>query len=315
MTRFGIFLSSEDNGPRALVEQAQQAEQAGFDTVTISDHFHPWMDSQGESPFVWSVIGGIAASTGLEVTTAVTCPTVRIHPAILAQAAATSSSMLDGRFRFGVGTGERLNEHVLGDHWPPVSVRLAMLEEAIDVMRDLWRGAIVTRHGEHYTVENARIYTQPAGDLPVIVSAFGPEATDVAARVADGFMSTSPAEDLLQRYREKGGKGPSIATVKVCWGPDEEVAKKTAHSLWASSGVPGESSQELSMPQHFEQAAELVTPDKLAEKIPCGPDPDRHAEVLKKYVDAGFDEVHVGQIGGDHEGFFEFFQRELAPRL
>jgi G6PDH family F420-dependent oxidoreductase len=190
-----------------------------------------------------------------------------------------------------------------------------MLEEAIEVMRELWAGEIVTRHGEHYTVENARIYTKPGGEIPVVVSAFGPEATDVAARVADGFMSTSPAEELLQRYQEKGGTGPSIATVKVCWGPDEETAKKTAHRLWASSGVPGESSQELSMPQHFEQAAELVTPDQLAEKIPCGPDPDRHAEVLKKYVEAGFDEVHVGQIGGDHEGFFEFFRAELQPRL
>jgi G6PDH family F420-dependent oxidoreductase len=315
MTTFGTFLSSEDNAPRALVEQAQLAEKAGFETVTISDHFHPWMDSQGESPFVWSVIGGIAATTRLEVTTAVTCPTVRIHPAILAQAAATSASMLGGRFRFGVGTGERLNEHVLGDHWPPVSVRLAMLEEAIDVMRELWKGDIVTRHGEHYTVENARIYTRPSGDIPVIVSAFGPEATDVAAEVGDGFMSTSPAEELLQRYKEKGGKGPAVATVKVCWGPDEEACKKTAHRLWASSGVPGESAQELSMPQHFEQAAELVTPDQLAEKIPCGPDPERFVEQLKKYVDAGFDEIHVGQIGEDHQGFFDFFRREVQPRL
>src|SRR4051794_18766405 len=159
MTTYGCFLSSEEHGPRALVEQAQMAERAGFDRVTISDHFHPWMESQGESPFVWSVIGAIAATTGLEVTTAVTCPTVRIHPAILAQATATSSSLLEGRFRFGVGTGERLNEHVLGDHWPPAGVRLAMLEEAIEVIRDLWKGEIVTRHGEHFTVENARIYT------------------------------------------------------------------------------------------------------------------------------------------------------------
>ena len=315
MTTFGIFLSSEDNGPRALLEQAQLAEQAGFETVTISDHYHPWMDVQGESPFVWSVIGGIAATTNLGVTTAVTCPTVRIHPAILAQAAATSSSLLRGRFRFGVGTGERLNEHVLGDHWPPVSVRLEMLEEAVDVMRELWKGEIVTRHGRHYTVENARIYTQPEGDIPVIVSAFGPEATEVAAKIGDGFMSTSPAKELLQKYQQGGGNGPSVATVKVCWGPDEEQCKKTAHRLWANSGVSGESSQELSMPQHFEQAAELVTPDQLAEKIPCGPDPERYVEQLQQYVDAGFDEIHVGQIGEDHEGFYKFFRDEVQPRL
>jgi G6PDH family F420-dependent oxidoreductase len=315
MTTFGCFLSSEENGPRALVEQAQMAERAGFERVTVSDHFHPWMDSQGESPFVWSVIGGIAATTGLEVTTAVTCPILRIHPAIVAQAAATSSSMLQGRFRLGVGTGERLNEHVLGQHWPPVSIRLSMLEDAVEVMRQLWNGEVVTRRGEHYTVENARIYTTPEGDPPVLVSAFGPEATEVAARIGDGFVTTSPDADLVSRYRQQGGKGPAVATVKVCWGPDEDTARKTAHHLWASSGVPGESSQELSMPQHFEQAAEHVTPEKLAEKISCGPDPDLHAERLKQYVDAGFDEIHIGQIGPDQQGFYDFYANELVPRL
>ena len=314
MTTFGCFLSSEDNGPRALVEQARMAEAAGFERVTISDHFHPWLDSQGQSSFVWSVIGGIAATTSLEVTTAVTCPIIRIHPAILAQAAATSSVMLGGRFRFGVGTGERLNEHVLGDHWPPASVRRSMLEESIGVIRELWKGDTVTRHGEHYTVENARIYTTPADEIPVIVSAFGPEAGALAARIADGVMTTSPDEELLDQYRTNAGKGPSIATVKVCWNADEETAKKTAHRLWSSSGVPGEASQELSMPQHFEQAAELVTPDQLAEKIPCGPDPDRHTEVLAKYVKAGFDEIHLAQIG-DQQGFLEFYRTELIPRL
>ena len=183
------------------------------------------------------------------------------------------------------------------------------------MMRQLWEGEVVTRHGEHYTVENARIYTTPDGDLPVIVSAFGPEATEVAARIGDGFVTTSPDVDLVSRYRDQGGKGPTVATVKVCWGPDEDAARKTAHHLWASSGVPGESSQELSMPQHFEQAAELVTPEKLAEKIPCGPDPDHHAEMLKQYVDAGFDEIHIGQIGPDQQGFYDFYANELLARL
>ena len=210
------------------------------------------MDSQGHSPFVWSVIGGIAAVTGLEVTTAVTCPILRIHPAVLAQAAATSSVMLEGRFRFGVGSGERLNEHVLGQHWPPVSVRHAMLDEAVDVMRELWKGEVVTRHGTHYTVENARIYTAPAGGaIPVIVSAFGPEAAALAGRIGDGLMTTSPDADAIAGFRQAGGTGPTVATVKICWGPDEQEAKRTAHRLWRSSGVPGESSQELSMPQHF----------------------------------------------------------------
>lgn len=315
MTTFGYFMSCEEHGPRELLEQAKQAEQAGFTTVTISDHYHPWMDSQGHSPFVWSVIGGIAAATGLEVTTAVTCPTHRIHPAVLAQATATSAAILQGRFRFGVGTGERLNEHILGQHWPPASVRREMLEEAVDVIRELWEGKVTTRHGAHYTVENARIYTTPPAPIPVIVSAFGSEAAQLAARVADGVMSTSPDEDLIQTWSESGRSGPSIATVKVCWGPEEESAKKTAHRLWASSGVPGESSQELSMPQHFEQAAGIVTPDALAEKIPCGPDPERHLEVIRTYVDAGFDEIHLGQVGDDQRGFFQFWTEELRPRL
>jgi G6PDH family F420-dependent oxidoreductase len=315
MTTYGVFLSSEEHGPRDLVRQAQQAEQAGFATVSISDHFHPWMDSQGQSPFVWAVIGGIAATTQLEVTTAVTCPTHRIHPVILAQATATASSMLEGRFRFGVGTGERLNEHVLGQHWPPASVRRDMLEEAVAVMRELWEGEDTTHHGQHYTVENARIYTAPDAPIPVIVSAFGLESGALAARIADGVMSTSPDDELLAQWSEGGRPGPSIATVKVCWGPDEGAARKTAHRLWASSGVPGQASQELSMPVHFEEAAELVTPDDIAEKIPCGPDPERHLEMLRQYVDAGFDEIHVGQVGEDQEGFLRFWQEELRPRL
>jgi G6PDH family F420-dependent oxidoreductase len=315
MTAFGCFLSSEEHGPRALLEQAQMAERAGFDKVTISDHFHPWMDSQGQSPFVWSTIGAIGAATSLEVTTAVTCPILRIHPTIVAQAVATSSALLGGRFRFGVGTGERLNEHVLGQHWPPARVRREMLAEAVELMRDLWTGDIVTRHGAHYTTENARIYTTPAGDVPVLVSAFGSEAAELAADIGDGLVTTSPDEETLATFHRSGGTGPAVATMKVCWASDEEQARKTVHRLWASSGVPGESSQELSMPSHFEQAAELVTPEDLAEKIPCGPDPDRHLEAIQAFVDAGYDEVHLGQVGEDQAGFFEFFRTTLAPRL
>jgi G6PDH family F420-dependent oxidoreductase len=315
MTTFGYFLSSEEHGPRSLLQQAQAAERAGFRRVTISDHFHPWMDAQGESPFVWSTIGAIAATTELEVTTAVTCPTLRIHPAILAQATATSAVLSGGRFRFGVGTGERLNEHILGQHWPPADVRRDLLREAIEVIRALWAGEVVDHHGPHYTVENARLYTVPSEPIPVLVSAFGPDATALAAEIADGFFTTAPDADGLQRYRELGGRGPAVATVKLCWAEDEETARKTAHRLWASNGVPGEAMQELSMPAQFEQAAQLVTPEQLADKIPCGPDPERHADALRQYLDAGFDEVHVGQIGDDHAGFFDFWSKELAPRL
>jgi len=315
MPEFGYFLSSEEHGAPELVRQAQQAEQAGFQSAWISDHFHPWLDSQGESPFVWCTIGGIAATTKLRVTTAVTCPTIRTHPAIVAHAAATAATMLDGRFSLGVGSGENLNEHVLGDHWPAAGVRLEMLEESIEVMRALWTGDVVSHYGRHYTVENARLYSVPATAPPVLVSGFGPKATDLAARIGDGYINTSPDGELVRRYVDGGGRGPKAAGVKVCWGDHEDQCKKLAHELWRSSGVPGELSQELRMPAHFEQAAELVTPEKLAEKIPCGPDPERHLAAIRPYIDAGYDEIYISQVGMDQDGFFTFFNNELRPRL
>jgi G6PDH family F420-dependent oxidoreductase len=315
MTEFGYFLSSEEHGAPSLVRTAQQAEEAGFRSVWISDHYHPWLDSQGESAFVWCVIGGIAATTNLRVTTAVTCPTFRTHPAVIAHAAATAATMLDDRFALGVGSGERLNEHVLGQHWPPVDVRLEMLEEAVAIMRDLWTGEKVSHRGPHYTVENARIYSRPEAQPPVLVSGFGRKSTDLAARIGDGYINTKPNAELVHRFVDGGGKGIKAAGVKVCWGEDEQQCMKLVHELWRSSGVPGELSQELAMPSHFDQASQLVTAEQLAEKITCGPDPNAHAAAIKKYVDAGFDEIYISQVGHDQEGFFEFFNRELRPPL
>jgi G6PDH family F420-dependent oxidoreductase len=315
MAEVGYFLSSEEHDARFLVDTARQAEASGFRSVWISDHFHPWSDAQGQSPFVWSVIGGIAATTELTVTTAVTCPTFRIHPAILAQAAATSASMLPGRFQFGVGSGESLNEHVLGQHWPPADIRLERLREAVELIRQLWTGAITTHHGTHFTVENARIYTLPDEPPPILVSGFGPKAADLAAEIGDGYMNTKPDAELVQRYRTKGGKGPTQAGIKLCWAEDEASARKTAFELWAQAGVPGELNQELPMPAHFEQAAQNVTEDQVAEAITCGPDPDAHAKAIQKYFEAGFDQVFVSQVGDDQMGFFRFFEREVRPRL
>ena len=314
MTTLGFSLSSEEHGPRQLVRQAVMAEEAGFTTAWISDHFHPWIDEQGQSPFVWTVIGAIAASTDrLRLGTGVTCPSVRIHPAVVAQAAATSAVMLEGRFFLGVGSGEALNEHILGDRWPETDVRLEMLEEAVEVMRLLWQGGVRSHHGRHYTVENARLYTLPERPPPVYVSAFGPKATGVAARIGDGLVSTSPQADLLERYRELGGSGPTLAGTKVCWGPDEAEARRLAHRLWPNAGLPGELAQELPTPQHFMQATSLVQPDDLP--FPCGPDPEVHVKSLEQYLDAGFDEVYVQQIGPDQEGFLRFFREEVRPRL
>jgi G6PDH family F420-dependent oxidoreductase len=297
------------------VNVARQAEAAGFRSLWISDHYHPWIDRQGQSPFVWSVIGAIAATTELTVTTAVTCPLIRIHPAVIAQATATSANLLPGRFRFGVGTGEALNEHILGDRWPAVDVRLDMLTEAIEVIRSLWTGKTITHRGEHYTVEHARIYTTPDDTISVLVSAFGPEALEVAARIGDGWMTTHPDAEMAERYQELGGTGPALGALKVCWGPDEADARKLAYELWPTSGIPGQLSQDLPTPAHFEQAASIVTEEAATEGVPYGPDPERYVEAVRSYAEAGFDEVAITQIGPDQGGFLEFYERELRGRL
>jgi G6PDH family F420-dependent oxidoreductase len=315
MSEVGLFLSSEEHGPRDLVDQAQIGEEAGFSSVFISDHFHPWVESQGQSPFVWSVIGGIATTTRHKITTGVTCPTFRLHPAIIAQAAATSQVMAEGRFVLGVGSGEALNEHILGQRWPAVSTRLEMLEEAIEIIRRLWSGKMVTHHGRFYTVENARLYSVPDSPPPVAVSAFGPDSLGLAARIGDGLVTTQPDGDMVRSYREQGGAGRVIGAVKVCWGDDEAQARKVAHELWATELLPGQLNQELSVPKHFQEGASLVTQDMVAEKVTCGPDPERHAAAISAYLDAGFDEVYVNQIGQDQRGFCDFYRKELRPRI
>src|SRR3954471_6315787 len=226
--KIGCFLSSEECGPHELVARAKRAEAAGFHALWISDHYHPWNDEQGHSPFVWSVIGAIAATTGLGVTTGVTCPTMRLHPAVIAHAAATSGVMLEGRFNLGVGTGEALNEHILGEHWPEADVRLEMLEESIEVMRTLWQGGQQSRRGRHYTVENARLYDLPDEPVQVLVSGFGPKAVRLAARIGDGFATVAPDKENIDLYRSEGGRGPVHAGTKVCFMDSEEQARETA---------------------------------------------------------------------------------------
>jgi G6PDH family F420-dependent oxidoreductase len=314
--KIGYFLSCEENGPAALLAQARAAEEAGFQGLWISDHYHPWNDEQGQSPFVWAVIGALAEATSLPVTTAVTCPTLRIHPAVVAQAAATAAVMLPDRFNLGVGSGEALNEQVLGDDWPEADARLEMLEEAIAVMRELWSGDVVNRQGKHYRVRHARIYTLPERPPPILVSGFGPKAVDLAARVGDGFVTTSPDSESIERFREGGGRGsPVHAGAKVCYGDDEAEARRTAHRLWPNDGLPGELAQILPTPEHFEQATELVTEEMIAETVPCGPELERHLESIQRYADAGVDELYIQQIGGRHDGFFEAYGREVLPRF
>jgi G6PDH family F420-dependent oxidoreductase len=316
MTKVGYFLSCEEYTPTQLVEQAKMAEDAGFDALWISDHFHPWNDEQGQSSFVWSVIGALSQTVNLPVTTAVTCPTIRLHPGIVAQAAATSAVLLNGRFRLGVGSGEALNEHIFGDRWPPTDERLNMLTEAIEVIRLLFTGGVKNHHGAHYTLENARLYTLPEQPVPIYVSGFGPKAAELAGTVGDGYISTKPDPDLLSAFRSAGGHGkPTQAGYKVCWGADAEQARRTAHRLWANEQLPGELAQELATPQHFEQASSLVTEDMVGGALACGDDAEAHQAALRRYIDAGYDEIYVNQIGDNHEGFFAFYRDQILPKV
>jgi coenzyme F420-dependent glucose-6-phosphate dehydrogenase len=316
MPEIGYALSSEEHRPADLVRWAAAAESHGFRFALISDHFHPWTGAQGQSPFVWSVLGGIAQATErLRIGTGVTCPTMRIHPAIIAHAAATVADMMPGRFFLGVGSGENLNEHILGDAWPPVGVRLQMLEEAVALIRELFTGDLVTHDGEYYSVHTARLYTLPEQPPPIMVAASGPKAAEVAGRIGDGLVSVAPNPDVVRHFQQSGGHGPRFGQIHVCWAPDEKKAVQTAHRQWVNSAVPGELGQELPLPAHFEQAGGLVRPEDVAELVVCGPDPERHRAEIEKYADAGFDHIYIHQVGSDQEGFLRFYAEEILPKL
>src|SRR4051794_1464635 len=316
--RVGYHLSSEELDPVSMVRWAQRAEEAGFDFVTVSDHFHPWTRTQGQSPFVWGAIGAIAAVTErVEVATCVTCPTVRIHPAIVAQAAATAQVQLEGRFVFGVGTGERLNEVILGDRWPTAVVRREMLEEAIALMRLLWSGEMVRDwRGDHYLVEGARIFTLPEQPPPIVVSGFGEHSAALAGRAGDGYWNVAPDPDLLAVFHRAGGEGKAAyGKLDTCVADDDATARRIAHATWPTSGLGGEIGQQLALPEHYEQAAEKVTEDQVAEGILCSNDPERHRAALREFEEAGYDSVCVQQCGQDQERLIDFYERDVLPEF
>lgn len=317
MAEIGYAISSEEHTPNDIILHARRAEEVGFTFALISDHYHPWVDRQGHSPFVWSVIGGIANATHrLRLGTGVTCPTIRIHPAIIAQAAATVAAMMPGRSFLGVGTGENLNEHILGDKWPEHEVRAEMLEEAVQVIRLLWQGGMQSHRGRYYTVENARVYTLPSELPPIMVAASGSRAAKLAGRIGDGLINTAPDAEVREQFEAAGGAGkPRYAQVTVCWAPDEAQARRTALEIWPNGGLKGELSQELPLPAHFEQATKLVTEEMIAEEIVCGPDPEQHIAKIQKHIDAGYDHVYIHQVGPDQEGFFHFYEREVLPKM
>lgn len=317
MAKIGYALSSEEHPPLDLVRFGRMAEESGFSFLMVSDHFHPWLDSQGHSPFVWSVIGGLSQVTQrVRIGTGVTCPTIRTHPAIIAHAAATAACMLPGRFLLGLGTGENLNEHITGEHWPPIDTRQEMLKEATEIIRLLMGGKEENYWGDFYTVENARVYTHPAEPPPIYIAASGPGSAQLAGEIGDGLISTAPKKGLVESYEDAGGKkGATIGQVTVCWARDEAQARKTAHEIWRYTALPGTLSADLPTPDHFEAASRLVTEEMVAEQIIAGPDKKKHLDGIQEMIDAGFEEVYIHQVGYNQEEFFDFYGKNILPEF
>jgi G6PDH family F420-dependent oxidoreductase len=316
MTTFGYTLMCEQQGPRQLVRQAGLAEEVGFDFAVVSDHYHPWLEEQGESPYAWSVLGAVAERTKrMNLMTMVTCPIVRYHPALVAQKAATVQLLSEGRFALGLGAGENLNEHVVGMGWPPVQERHHMLSEAIEIIRELWKGDFVTLEGDYFNVHNARLYSLPERLPPIFVAAGGTEAAALAAGSGDGLIATEPRGELVQSYRGAGGEGSTWAQIAVSWAETPRRGLETAQRYFRYA-VPGWKVQtELPNPVNFAAATRTVRLEDMAELVPHGPDPEPYIQGIRKFLDAGFENVAVVQAGADQEGFIRFWERELAPAL
>jgi len=313
----GYALSSEEGQPQDLVKAAQMAEAIGFPFALISDHFHPWTDARGSSPFVWAVLGAIATTTRrMRVGTGVTCPIMRIHPAIVAQASATIACMMPGRFFLGVGSGESLNEHVTGQAWPPPDMRQDMLEEAVGVLRELHEGGEKSHYGKFFQVHDAQIYNLPEEPLPIYLAAGGEEAAKLAARIGDGLICSAPSAESAKAFDGAGGQGkPRIGQLTVCWARSEDEAVRTAHRVWPNGALDGQFKNELPRPLYIEQASKAVTPEMIKKEIVCGPDARRHLDGIAEFVKAGFDRVYVHQVGPDQEGFMRFYEREVLPQV
>lgn len=315
--KIGYKLAAEAFGPDELMRQAVRAEECGFDFVEMSDHFHPWLDNQGHSPFAWTVLGAIAVRTDrIGLATGVTCPTVRYHPAIIAQAAATLALISDGRFTLGVGAGERLNEHVVGPGFPEtVRGRHERLREAVEIIRLLWRGGYQSYEGKHLRLADARVFDLPDEPPAIAVAAGGARAARLAADLGDGLFATEPEGHLVERYRQAGGTGPRYAEIPVAWAPDERTAAQAARDTtrWALTGWKVMS--ELPNPVNFAAASEFVREEDVLAQFACGPDLQRYVEAAQPYVDAGFDHLVLMNAGSDPDGFLDFCQRELVGRL
>ena len=319
MTILGYALSSEEHGPQELIQNARAAEEAGFSFAFISDHFHPWTRRQAHSPFVWAVIGGIAQATKtIRIGTGVTCPTIRMHPAIVAQAAATASLMLPGRFSLGVGTGENLNEHIVGAKWPSAHIRIEMLQEAIAIIRQLWQGGSQSHYGKYYRIENARIFSLPKIETPLLMAAAKPGAARMAGRLADGLIATSPERTLVSEFKRAGGMNkPRYGQVTMCWASTKEEGLRKAKEIWPNALVAGDASTELPLPRHFEQITDDLSADMMEKSgsITCGPSPETHIAAIQQFIDAGFDHIYLHQIGDEQLEFIDYVRTEIMPHF
>jgi len=316
MIKLGYKLMSEEHGPKDLVRNLVAAEQAGFDLAAISDHFSPWVEEQGHAPLAWSVLGALAQATSrIGLMTGVTCPIMRYHPAIIAQGAATIALLSDDRFTLGLGAGERLNEHVVGEGWPGVGERHERLSEAIDIIQGLLTGELTNYRGAYFNLDQARLYDRPAKKPPVVMAAGGPEAARLAARKTDGLVVTEAKPELAEAFRSANGTGPRYAEVSMCWAPSVEEAQRTAHHYfrWAVTGWPVQA--ELPNTKGFAAATQYVTPEIVAQQVSCGPAAETHLDSINRYVGAGYDHIILTQVGPRQAEFIAFFERELAPAL
>ena len=312
----GYWLSSEEHSPSELVENAQRAEDAGFSYVLVSDHFHPWVNAQGHSPFVWGVIGAIAQATErIRLGTAVTCPLIRMHPVLVAQAAATSALLMEGRFFLGVGSGEALNEHVTGARWPRPDERLDMLDEALEIITKLWRGEYETYRGRHYTVEQARVYDLPDTPPELIVAAAAEQAAKLAAKWGDGMISTSPDSDVVEAYKQAGGREPIHGKVTGCFAASAEEATRIALERQPNTAMGGTISQDLSLPRDFETVAELVRAEDLQGAMSLGDDPGVWRDGIEQFEQLGFTHLCLHDVSENQAGFIEFAKQFVAPDL
>jgi G6PDH family F420-dependent oxidoreductase len=316
MIKLGYKLMSEEHGAGELVENARRAEQAGFEFAAISDHFSPWLEEQGHAPLAWPVLGAIANATErLGLMTAVTCPIMRYHPAIIAQGAATLGMLSGGRFTLGLGAGERLNEHVVGDGWPGLGERHERLSEAVDIIQGLLAGELSNFRGRYFRLDSARLFDRPEAKPAVMIAAGGPEAARLAGRKGDGLIATEARPELIEAFTGVGGSGPRYAEVALCYAEREEDAKKTAHRYfrWTLTGWPVLA--ELPDTEAFAAASRHASPEIVAQMVSCGPSAERHLKAIDRYRQAGFDHLILVQIGPEQAAFIDFFERELAPAL